>query len=295
MPPELRFPDFFIVGAQRSGTTSLYEYLRQHSRVFMSPHKEPHFFSQDRVCIDADLSVQSETAYLRLFAGGADKLLGEASPSYLWHPEVAVRIHARQPGAKIIAVLRNPITRAFSQYRMDLADGMAATPFYDLIVRDDETTEKFYGTGQLYVELGLYAEQLRRYYDVFGPDDILVLAFDDLQQHTQETLRRVAAFLGLDASEFDVSTTFEVHNRHTISSSGLVRQLMHHRSLRRTYRAFVPAAWRSSARKYVFNIEDSTALDKRSFDYLHARYSPYSEALQVLCNISFPELQLKMA
>lgn len=285
-----RYPDFFIVGAQRSGTTSLYEYLRLHSGVFMSPHKETHYFSQDRVRVDADLVIQSQDAYLQLFVAGGDKMLGEASPSYLWHPEAAQRIHAKQPNGKIIATLRNPIARAFSQYQMDLADGLPAIPFYDALVQDDRRTDKVYGTGHLYVELGFYAEQLSRYYDVFGPERVLVLAFEELSQNTRATLGRVAAFLGIAPGEFEQTGAYEVHNRNAVPASRLMRDLLQHRALRRTYRSVIPAAWRTSMRKRVFTSHDVATLDERSFEYLQTRYLPGAQALQDLCSISFPDL-----
>lgn len=285
-----QYPDFFIIGAQRSGTTSLYEYLRQHPQLFLSPHKETHFFSRDRVRLDNDLVIHSEKEYLKLFAAHRHtQLLGEASPSYLWHPEVAQRIFAKQPRAKIIAILREPIARAFSQYRMDLADGLPMISFYDLITQDYARHVQVYATGHLYVELGLYATQLERYLKVFRCENILVLNFDDLRIHTRATLKRVAKFLEIEPTAFDAIRMFRVHNRNAIPHSKYARQLLPYRSFRQMYRALVPLKWRRSLREYIFDTQPDVVLDARSREFLRAIYSPDIKKLENMCQISFAE------
>src|SRR5919108_5774969 len=108
-----RWPNLFIVGAAKAGTTSLYHYLAQHPDVYMAPMKEPHFFSQIRP--DPKLEaffphVDNEAKYLALFAAAGDeKVRGEASTSYLWHPDVADAIRSKRPDAKIVAMLRDPL------------------------------------------------------------------------------------------------------------------------------------------------------------------------------------------
>lgn len=287
-----RIPDFFIIGAQRSGTTSLYEYLRNHPGVFMSPQKETHFFAQDLVRVDADMVVRSEADYIKLFDHAAPGvLLGEASPSYLWHPQTARRIMSRRPNAKLIATLRDPIARAFSQYRMDLADGLTPIAFHDLIERDYYHGEKVYGTGRLYVELGQYAEQIKRYLDLFGPERVLVIAFDELTDQPHVVLARIASFLCIDPAPFAQVDTSIAHNRNAIPQNPLALRFLPHRSLRRFYRTLIPVNLRRNLRERIFDSTVTLEIDADSKEFLRQLYAPQMSELEALCRISFPEFE----
>src|SRR5882672_9220913 len=117
---EMKLPNFFIVGAPKAGTTSLYYYLSHHPEVFMSPVKEPNFFSYDETVkqnlYHKEKGVGKFEEYRQLFASsnGHHKAIGEASVSYLFYPSVPQRIHELVPKAKIIISLRNPVERAYS-------------------------------------------------------------------------------------------------------------------------------------------------------------------------------------
>lgn len=285
-----RYPDLYIVGAQRSGTTSLYEYLRQHPNVFMSSQKETHYFARDRVKVDTDLQVTSESRYFELFANaGAEQLLGEASPSYLWHPDVARRIQEKQPHAKIIAILRNPIMRAYSQYQMDLADGMPEIPFYELVQRESATVQKVYGTGHLYIELGMYATQLERYWTVFGQKQVLVLTLHELHAQPLIVLARLAAFLGIPSEPFRTIDAAKIYNKTLIPRSPLMRYVLHYHWLRQTYRWLVPQDLRKTMREQAFEIVNAPPPDRASVEFLYSIYAPEMQDLQSACGIVFPD------
>src|SRR5947209_2632070 len=120
-------PTFLIIGAMKSGTTALYHALRQHPDIWMSPEKEPHFFAfedqeipyagpRDRYILES-MTVRDIAAYRRLFEPGAAKAAaGEASVMYLYLPHVPPRVKERVPTARLIALLRNPVDRAYSSY-----------------------------------------------------------------------------------------------------------------------------------------------------------------------------------
>ncbi len=286
-----RYPDFFIVGAQRSGTTSLCEALRQHPQIFMSPHKETHFFSQDRVCMDSDKSVRSENKYLKLFARAAsDQLTGEASPSYLWHDDAAQRIYRKQPEAKIIAILREPVARAFSQYQMDLADGLPPLPFYDLITREFQHGEKVYGTGHLYVELGLYAEQVKHYQRVFGSERVLILSFHAFSQNPRAIMAQLAKFLEIAPQAFERVDVETVHNRNIAPRSSFAAQILQYHNLRQVYRRLTPLPLRRQVRKMIFVPKPISPPDPAAIQFLQAIYTADLEKLAALCGICFPPL-----
>jgi hypothetical protein len=178
-----RWPNLFIVGAVKAGTTSLYRYLDDHPDIYMSPVKEPDFFTQDGA--DAD-------AYLGLFEGASgEKLLGEATPWYLARPETAERIRSVSPDAKVLIMLREPVSRAHSHYLMDVRNGRQTAELWEAVQKDHRLPEHGY------VKLGSYCEQVARYLEVFG-DQVLVAFFEEFVRDPRGSLERVLDFLGVD-------------------------------------------------------------------------------------------------
>jgi hypothetical protein len=289
---KLRFPDFFIVGAQRSGTTSLHEYLKQHHQIFMCVRKEAHFFSQDRVRLDTDLVVKREVDYLSLFdCANGFACVGEASPSYLWHPEVPSRIRSKCANAKIIAILRDPVARAHSQYLMDLADGLPPTAFYDLILREYEHGDKVYGTGHLYVELGQYAQQIKRYFEVFGRERVLVLSFADLVSCPRDLVARIVAFLGLDPKPVGSIDTSRIYNQQKSPRTALVSLLLRLRLWRQLYRRIIPSELRYRLRDWLTVSSPKQVIDACAIEFLRSIYEPDVNELETVCGVAMPELR----
>ena len=134
----MTLPTFFIVGAPKAGTTSLYHYLEEHPEVYMSPIKETNFFSskqmqEQELYYDAT-PIQSKNQYLELFKDvSQEKQVGEASVSYLYYTGVAKKILEFNPKAKIVIMLRNPVDRAFSHFLMDKRLGLSISSFMDVI------------------------------------------------------------------------------------------------------------------------------------------------------------------
>jgi hypothetical protein len=209
----MKEPDFFIVGAFKAGTTALYEYLRAHPQVFMPFHKEPMYFGSD---LDARYARMTRDEYLALFADArTDQRAGEASPWYLYSTTAASEIHEFNPEAQIIVMLRNPVDVMHAQHaqllfnhREDLADFEAA-----LAAEADRRAGRRIPAGALRREALFYrhsvrfAEQLERYFDVFGRERVHVIVFDDFRDRTAGTYAGVLRFLGVDESfrpEFEV-------------------------------------------------------------------------------------------
>lgn len=191
-------PNFFVIGAQKGGTTSLYWYLNQHPEVFMSPVKEPGFFA---VAEDAPPSpsnpekIRNWADYRALFAGVTDETaIGEASTKYLFHHAVPGNLRTFVPDARLIAILRDPAERAFSAYSMHVALGEETRSFAQVI--DDELAGKL-GPWRC-LEMGRYGAQLGRYFDTFPSEQIQVHLFEDLSRDTPGVVRRVYEFLGVD-------------------------------------------------------------------------------------------------
>ena len=206
-------PNFLVIGAGKSGTTSLYYYLGQHPEVYMSPVKEPLFFAAEGGRIsylgpDGQMmsrpanrgAVTSLEEYEGLFAGvRGEKAVGEASPQYLYSPEAPERIKRRVPGARLLAVLRNPVERAYSAFlhrtrlgREPLADFPAA------IAEEENRMREGWGLSFHYKHKGFYHAQLSRYVELFGREQLRVYLYEDLKADPVGVSQDVFRFLGVD-------------------------------------------------------------------------------------------------
>jgi hypothetical protein len=214
----LREPNFFLVGASRAGTTSLWRYLVEHPDIYMPQRtlaeKEPSFFCE--VTPGWATAYRDRTRYLALFeAAGSRRAVGEASTPYLMAPEVPARIRAAYPDAKIIIVLRHPVERAFSLYRYMCLIGGEWVPTFERALALErsrmsdpaimQSTSLWYGMFQ-YFHSGLYSDQIARYFDAFPREQIGIVLFDDLDTDSLRTTQSIYRFLGVDPA-FEPSTT----------------------------------------------------------------------------------------
>ena len=214
----MKLPNFLIVGAAKCGTTSVYHYLRQHPQVYMSPIKETNFFAYEkgteRTDSAARFPIRSREEYVALFRDASREIaVGEASPRYLVHPQAAERIHSLIPEAKIIAILRNPIDRAYSAYSMRLRDGKEPRSFAEA-VREEESgclRENLEWGQNHYLEEGDYVNQLRPYLQRFDRKHIAIYLFEDLEKDPIGFMREVYQFLDV-SDEFvpDTSVRYNV-------------------------------------------------------------------------------------
>jgi hypothetical protein len=204
-----RIPDFFIVGHPKCGTTALYEMLRRHPQIYMPDFKEPRFFASDlpsRLQPSAT-SVLPQTLedYLALFdAARPEQRAGEASPSYLRSSAAALAIAELQPDARIIAILREPASflrslhleflRNRFETETDLSSAIAHEPAAPVVGPSAAGSPR----RPRYTDRVRYVEQLRRYHDVFGPERVLVLIYDDFRRDNEATVREVLRFLEVD-------------------------------------------------------------------------------------------------
>jgi len=171
--------DFIGLGAQKSGTSWIYACLYEHPEI-CAPIKEIHYFSRNRF-------TKGKEWYESHFSKCTDgKVCGEFSTSYLYSKEAPARIHGQYPNVKLIAVLRNPIDRAFSQYRnVQKAGEIEQKISFDEYIEAEESV----------LQQGLYAEQLERYYKYFKNRQILVLIHEDCRRQPDECIKRIYTFL----------------------------------------------------------------------------------------------------
>ena len=202
------WPNFFIIGAAKSGTTSLYQTLSQHPDVYFPFDKEPMFFSRE------DMYERGWAWYLKTyFAKAADQpLRGEATPHYLyWSEKVAPRIAEQYQDSppKLIVILRDPATRAYSWYWNMVREGLDNRSFEDALAEEEEKLREhqdlLWQQGSMrygYFRGGCYATLLQPFLKAFSREQILFLLQEDLSRDFQQTMRQVTEFLGLAEHEF---------------------------------------------------------------------------------------------
>ena len=229
-------PDnFYIVGAEKSGTTSLYHYLDKHPDVYMSPIKEPHYFCKDiryenfsknyREEVYFDVKkylkkmvlekkhiayIDNFEEYSQLFRERVkEKVVGEISTGYLYSEVASEEIYKFDSEAKIVMILRDPIERAFSHWMMDLrGSNVCRSSFSEAIKKDQVNNDGIWGRSHLYIELGLYYKQVKRYLNIFPREQVLVFLYDDLKHHPVTFFKRLFDFLDVEYLSIDVEQRY---------------------------------------------------------------------------------------
>jgi len=203
------WPNFLLIGAAKSGTTSVYRYLQQHPQVFLSSPKEPRFFAFEGSRLDyAGLRgdgwrhefYTDRERYLELFAGvRAEKAVGEASVMYLSEPGTAERIRRYVPDMKIMAILRDPVERAYSNFAFMRAEGREPIADFEEALRaEDQRKRENWISWFHYRGRGMYGEHLARYMEQFARARIRVWLYEDLLADPARLMREVFEFLEID-------------------------------------------------------------------------------------------------
>jgi hypothetical protein len=198
-------PDFLVIGAYKSGSTALHEALRAHPQVFVPAQKGPSFFAfdgeepSDRPPPPG--TVRRWEDYLALFdPAPAGAVRGEVSPEYLANPRAVHRIRERVPEARLVAILRNPVERAFSDYLMYVRDGLEPERDFGRALDEQEERRNAGLPTGYYVETGFYGRQLRPYFEVFPRERVQVHLFEEFAAGPGAVLERLYAFLGVDSA-----------------------------------------------------------------------------------------------
>lgn len=209
-------PNFLIVGAARSGTTTLYSHLKDHPEVYLPANKrpEPHFF------LKAAEYAQGVAYYEQRFfsAWRNQRAVGEASTSYLFGPEVPKRVRSTLPDVKLICILRDPVERAFSSYWHTVKSGMETLSFDEAILREAERKDGMTGTamGEIapfaYAERGLYYRQLSRWLSEFPRSQMEIVIFDDFVADPNKVLSEITHFLDVSPDDLP-KRAVEIENK----------------------------------------------------------------------------------
>jgi len=215
------YPNFIIVGANKSGTTSLYHYLSQHPDIFMSADKEPHYFAPAKWCGHPPMGLVD---YQNLFIDSEHhSAIGEASTGYLYYPESAALIHQKIPDCRIIIMLRNPVERAFSGYSHERREGMETVSFEQALVEEKHSLRQVNGDDYSfnYVKQCIVSPLIKQYLKLFTKDQVLICLYDDLVSEPNTLMRSVFNFL-------KVNENFKGEWNYHYNASGLPKyQLLH--------------------------------------------------------------------
>jgi|SRR5215210_1688650 len=243
----MTMPNFLIIGAMKSGTTALYYYLEQHPQIYMSPVKEPNFFCVEGQENPDPKSTSDSETYRRLFkSASGERALGEASHCYLYKAEAIERIKYYVPEAKFIAILRNPVDRAYAHFLHMVRNGTEPFADFTQALQEDESGSHRNRTPQDYIGRGFYYVQLKRYFDNFPPDRIKIYLYDDLNSTPIDTLQDAFRFLGVDDSFVpDVSVK---HNVSGYPKSRVLDKLLTLGPVTHALKLYLPAElrWRLS-------------------------------------------------
>jgi len=242
----MRIPDLYIVGAPKSGTTSLYEWLKGHPEIYMTAVKEPCFYSRDLAQDKSGNFLRYDTdrdRYLALFdAAGDAKRVGEASTRYLYSKDAAALIAQDQPGARIVALLRNPVDMIASLHAHKLAGGTEDLVDFEeaLAAEADRHAGKRIPRDSnpllaTYRDRAHFGEQVARWMDTFGAAQVHVILFEEMIRDPGVHFRRLLEFLEVDPTYQPAS--FAAHNQAHGSRGGPLRRLARTRPVQ-------VAAWR---------------------------------------------------
>lgn len=251
--PESIKPNFAVVGAAKSATTSIYNYLGQHPDICLSRIKEPHYFSQkfkrlpfmgpkDDSLGSSLLRQMTYEEYLELFSHCAGyQMIGDCSADYLYYHQSAAAIRDALGDIKIIACLRNPITRAYSAYMHMLRDGREWREFSDALALEHTRKGNNWDFMWHYATVGLYYEQVKSFLDTFS--NVKVMIYDDLKQRPDAFLQDLCYFLDVRADwQFDVT---QRHNTNSPPKNRKLRKfLVRHPLAKSILRPILPRAGR---------------------------------------------------
>lgn len=280
----VRLPNFVVIGAPKSGTTSLFFYLKQHPDVYLPVRKELHYFSYSELAKQIQGPGDRETlsslcadqnAYLSHYANvKREKAVGEISPSYLYFSHTAEHIKDDLGPVKIITLLRNPLEKAFSQYSHLMRDGREDLSFFDALMQEKERATAGWSDFWRYAESSLYTKKLKHYLSVFGDDNVKIFLFDNLVANPAAFMREVYSFLEIDPTiEPDIKT---VYNRSGESRSKMVADFFAKpNSIKSLFKIIIPERVRISVRMKILDLNtgEKGRVDEQAKNYLQEYFA----------------------
>jgi len=237
----MAIPNLFIIGSAKSGTTALFEMLKNHPDVFMPVNKEPQFFCND------GLYEKGLDYYLNTFYKNSDNIdvVVDATPHYMYFEKVAKRLSSdlKSVDKKFIVVLRNPIDRAYSLYWNMVKEGVEDLSFEEALASEETRLNDMDLSANCsllysYVDSGLYSKQLKAYFKYFDREDFLILFQEDLNAKSNEVYASICNFLGIKTNKID---SLGRHNESAVTRYKFVHSFLRGESIiKRSLGLFFP-------------------------------------------------------
>jgi hypothetical protein len=301
-------PNFFIVGAPKAGTTSLYHQLDQHPQVYMSPVKEPCYFAAEirpeNFAEEYQPRISHETQelqrylagslaekrfggmvskwddYLKLFQNSTGKkAIGEASVCYLWSQTAAQTIASKIPHAKIIMILRDPAERAFSQYLHTVADGLVRKSLREQINLSLQANHKKFSVLHPFLEFGSYHDQVKRYLELFPRENLRIYLYEE--DH-ERILLDVLGFLNLDSTI--VLDTAQRHLEKNVPRAPAPAYFLKKYGIWQQAKKWIPGALQPFVRSTVLRERKTVTMEPQDRQYLIDYYREDVQRLACLLN-----------
>lgn len=295
-------PNFFIVGAAKSATTSIYHYLSHHSDVFFPTIKEPKYFSSKYISFPQtgpgdfeftdNPTIKELDDYLALYKKAVGyKIIGDASVDNLYYYQTAEDIKRFSPEAQILIILRNPVDRAFSHYAHFIRDKRETETFKRALELEEFRMKSGYEFSWHYRKTGLYYEQVKNYLQVFEKN-VKVVLFEDINSRPKEILEEICIFLGINYSEIN-SISFTKHNTSGNAKNKLLAYLVNSPNfLKKHLKKILPFRQRSILKAHFNQINNSSIhLENAVREELKLYFKEDIGKLQKLINLNLSHWQ----
>jgi hypothetical protein len=279
------WPNLFIAGAAKAGTTSLYAVLDGHAGFHCPSLKEPHFFSSVPPLHEGTgyvPKVENVDEYLKLYVPGARcRYRVDASTSYLWDPFSAQRIRSTCPRTpRVVILLRDPVQRSYSHYLNNVSEGWERRSFGNA-VRDELSAGDGCRWNDAYIGGSRYSRQLPAFLTAFG-NALWIGFFEEFTQQSERFLIDLSAFLAIDLTE-DGDRGSEARNPYTVPRNRLFGKVFHSRAARETSRQIVPSTARGWLRSVMLTPGEKPPLEAADEDLLRAELgNEYERVPQLL-------------
>ena len=282
-------PNFFIVGAPKSGTTNISYYLMQHPQVFMPENLEPYYFARLDIPQNYERGIISdEKKYLNLFKNAKNcKAIGESSPVYLYCPHSALEIKNRFPNSKIIISLRNPIEIAYSEYFSLKFMGFDKNrSFNELLDSSKEQLDQNEFHIDSLLEAGFYSKHIKRFQKIFSKNQIKIIIFEEYIKNTIPTINSILSFLDIDKS---IAFKPAPKGAYKVPRNFASQKLMNNSTFRKTAKFIIPTVARQKiGERFLVKESSRPVLKQNERQRLKETYQDDVENLAKLLGRSLP-------
>jgi len=282
-------PNFFIVGAPKSGTTNISYYLMQHPQVFMPENLEPYYFARLDIPQNYEREIISnEKKYLNLFKNTKNcRAIGESSPVYLYCPHSALEIKNRFPNSKIIISLRNPIEIAYSEYFSLKFMGFDKNrSFNELLDSSKEQLDQNEFHIDSLLEAGFYSKHIKRFQKIFSKNQIKIIIFEEYIKNTIPTINSILSFLDIDKS---IAFKTAPKGAYKVPRNFASQKLMNNSTFRKTAKFIIPTVARQKiGERFLVKESSRPVLKQNERQRLKEIYQDDVENLAKLLGRSLP-------